>query len=679
MARDPEYGVTVTHDVPVTTRDGVELATDIYRPADPESGEAIEAPQPALLYRTPYDKRTRGHIEEQGRYYAARGYVVAVQDVRGRFASEGEFYLLKNEAEDGADTVEWLADRPYCDGQVGTMGTSYMAWTQSALATQEPDGLAAMFVNQGAANAWDATLRQNGAFELRWLTWAYTLGAPVDPEFTADVVTGETGDPAVQRQLVNTRTDDLLADWPVLPGQSPLRHAPKHEEWAFDFLTTPGESEFWDDPSINFAAHYEELADVPTVYSGSWYDSYTKATCDNFEALADATESDQFLIMGPWTHGGQATWTRTFSGETEFGDAAAVDYLATRLDFFDHYLKDRNSWADQPAISYFRMGVDDDGGNSQLTSITGEGASAGAGADDAGTPDASATAGGETAAGPATVAEPRGNAEGRLRHGGTWAAAESWPQPDTEFTSFYAHGDGTLSQEQPTAPASATTYEFDPRDPVPTVGGNCSSYYSFEAADESLEELPVSSRRKESVTGRGGYDQRSREWSVGVDDPQPLDERDDVVVFRTPPLEEPVEIVGPIRVSVYGETDGPDTDFTAKLVDEYPASAEYPEGFALNLCDSICRGRYRGWRREADPLVPGDVYEFEMAPYPTANRFGVGHRIRLDISSSNFPRYDVNTNTGAPSGTTRELRVATNTVHHSSDYPTHVELPLQPL
>ena len=662
MPREPEYGVSVVHDVSVTTRDGVDLATDIYRPADPETGEPVEEPQPALLYRTPYDKRTRTHVEEQGRYYAARGYVVALQDVRGRFASEGEFYLLKNEAEDGADTVEWLADQPYCDGQVGTMGTSYMAWTQSGLATQDPDGLAAMFVNQGAASAWDAVLRHNGAFELRWLTWAFTYGAPFDPEFSADVVTGEPGDPAVQRQLVNANTRELLADWPVLPGQSPLRHAPDHESWAFDFMTTPGESEFWDDPSINFTEHYEAMADVPTVYSGSWYDSYTKATCDNFEALADEQESDQFLVMGPWTHGGQNTWTRTFSGETEFGDAAAVDYLATRLAFFDHYLKGKDTWSDRAPVSYFRMGVDDSGEGGEVATASAE------------STDTVLPAG----ASPTTVEEPRANGEDRLRHGGTWAEAESWPLPDTEFTTFYAHGDGTLAREPPEAEASATTYEFDPRDPVPTVGGNCSSYYTFEESDDSLAELPVSSRRKESLTGRGGYDQRSREWSVGVDDPQPLGERDDVVVFRTPPLEEPVEIAGPIRVSVFGETDGPDTDFTAKLVDEYPASADYPEGFALNLADSICRGRYRGWRREADPLVPGDVYEFEMEPYPTANRFGKGHRIRLDISSSNFPRYDVNTNTAASSGTTREFRVATNTVHHSSEYPTSIELPLRP-
>jgi hypothetical protein len=250
---------------------------------------------------------------------------------------------------------------------------------------------------------------------------------------------------------------------------------------------------------------------------------------------------------------------------------------------------------------------------------------------------------------------------------------------DTQFTRFYAHGDGTLSREPPDSAGGSTTYEFDPHDPVPTVGGNCSSYYRFEESDEPLETLGVADRRFESLTGRGGYDQRSRDWSVGVDDPQPLAERDDVVVFRTPPLSEPVEIAGPIRVSVFGETDGPDTDFTAKLVDEYPASTEFPTGFALNLCDSICRGRYRGWRCEADLLEPGSVYEFEMEPYPTANRFGAGHRIRLDISSSNFPRYDVNTNTAEPSGTTRQFRVATNTVHHTEEYPTHVELPLRPV
>lgn len=181
----PEYGVTVHHDLMVEARDGTGLATDVYRPADRETGEAIEEAKPALLYRTPYDKRDRGRVEQQGNWYARHGYVVAIQDVRGRYASDGEFYLLANE--------------------------------------------------------------------------------------------------------------------PAKRGQSPLRFVPNYEEWIFDFLTTPGDADFWEQSSLDFEAHYREMADVPTVYAGSWYDSYAKATCDNFEALESYKESDQFLLMGAWT------------------------------------------------------------------------------------------------------------------------------------------------------------------------------------------------------------------------------------------------------------------------------------------------------------------------------------------------------------------------------------------
>jgi len=624
MATQPDYGVTVHQDLRVETRDGIELSTDVYRPADPETGAPVEEPLPALLERTPYDKRAADRVENHGRYFARRGYVVAIQDVRGRFESDGEFYLLKNEAEDGADAVEWLAALPYVDGQVGTFGLSYMAWVQSALATQDPDGLAAMFPNMGAANAWKATLRHNGAFELRWLTWAFTFGAGFAHDSLAD--------PDRQRRAVAVDTRDVLAAEPLIEGQSPLANWPEYEEWALDYATTGGTDEFWDDPSLNFEAQYDAMADVPTVYSGAWYDSYAKATTDNFAALADRKESDQYLIMGPWTHGAQSTWTRTFSGDVDFGEAAVVDHLDTMLAFFDEYLKGRDTW-DRPPVSYFRMGT----GSGGLTT------------------------------------------DGRLDHGGEWDGADAWPLPGTEFTRYYAHGDGTLSTEPPAASDSATTYEFDPRDPVPTIGGNCSSYYTFEPREEALEELPAADRPKQSITGHGGYDQRTDPDTFAADEPYgPLEARSDVVTFRTPPLSEPVEIAGPIRVRVYGSTDAPDTDFTAKLIDEYPASADYPEGYALNLSDSICRARYRGYRREPDFVEPGETYEFYMEPYPTANVFGRGHRIRLDVSSSNFPRYDVNHNTGGPLYGDREYRVATNSVHHEEANPTHVELPVRP-
>lgn len=627
MASDPKYGVQAELNVSVETRDGVELATDIYRPTDFDTGELLDEPKPALLDRTPYGKR--GRMERHGEWYAKRGYVVAIQDCRGRFDSGGEYYIFVNEPEDGYDTVEWLGEREYCDGQVGTIGTSYGAWVQSALATQNPSHLSAMFVNQGAANGREATFRHNGTFELRWLCWALSLGGGFAKRALEDS--------DIQQTLANVDVRDVLANSPIQRGQSPLKHIPNYEEWAFDIMELGSAAdELWQEPGMNFKRYYDEMADVPTVYSGAWYDSYTKATCDNFAALTEKKDSDQFLLMGPWTHGWNEyplpSWNKSYSGEVEFGEVALRDYQETRLRFFDHYLKGKETWVDQPKVQYFRMG-------------TGDG---------------------------------RRARDGRLFHGGEWTGSEKWPPSDVEHTKYYAHADGTLSTDEPGADGGATGYEFDPHNPVPTLGGNCSSYITYEPREENLIEYPLSARNLHDITGRGGFDQRTREDTFGADAPYgPLEGRDDVLVFRTPPLQEAVEIVGPIRVRVYGATDAKDTDFTAKLIEEYPPNSEFENGFALNLCDSICRARYRGYRDEPDFVEPGEIYEFYMEPYPTANVFEAGHRIRLDISSSNFPRYDVNHNTGGPLYGDREYAVASNEVYHERDHPTHIELPVR--
>ncbi|WP_336037921.1 CocE/NonD family hydrolase [Halobacterium yunchengense] len=636
---DPPYGVHAELDVEVPTRDGVGLSTDVYRPADPETNEPIDDPRPVILDRTPYDK-TGGRLRH-GEWYASRGYVIAIQDVRGRFDSGGDFYIHRHEAEDGADAVEYLAERDYCDGQVVTLGTSYGAWVQNALATQDPDGLAGMFVNMGAANGRKKTFRHNGAFEQRWLSWALTLGAGFAHESLAD--------PDVQQTFADVDVREVFEDGPVQRGESALAELPQYEEWAFDIMTTASASDdLWQNPGLNFEAHYDQSADVPTVYSGGWYDSYTGATCDNFVGLADRKDSDHYLLMGPWTHlarlpGGHdhseqllfppLTWEQPTAGDLAFGENATRKYRETRKRFFDRYVRGVEDAWDEPRVQYFLMG-------------TGDG---------------------------------HRTEDGRLFHGGEWRSADQWPPEGTEMTRFYAHADGTLSTEQPTASESTTSFEFDPTDPVPTIGGNTSSYLTYEPREESVEAYPLGDRNIVDFAGRGGYDQRTSEDTFGASPPYgPLSEREDVLTFRTPPLEEPVEIAGPIRVRVFGETDGPDTDFTAKLVDEYPESEDYPDGYDLNLSDSICRGRYRGYRDEPDLLTPGEVYEFYMEPYDTANRFGEGHRIRLDVSSSNWPRFDVNHNTGGPLYTDQEYRVAENTVHHSATHPTHVELPVQP-
>jgi putative CocE/NonD family hydrolase len=627
MSMESSYSVRAELNVTVETRDGIGLATDIYRPVDPETGNPVNDRKPVLLDRTPYNKR--GRMERHGEWFAKRGYVVAIQDCRGRFESEGEYSIFVHEPEDGYDTVEWLADREYCDGQVGTIGTSYGAWVQNALATQDPPHLEAMFVNQGAANGRKATFRHNGAFELRWLCWALTLGGGFAQR--------ALDDPDVQERLAGVDVREVLANGPIQSGQSPLKHIPSYEEWALDIMTQGSASdELWQSPGIDFERYYDEMADVPTVYAGAWYDSYTKATCDNFEALTDRKDSDHFLLMGPWTHGWNAyplpSWNKSYSGELEFGETALRDYQETRLRFFDHYLKDKDTWNDQPTVQYFRMGT----GDGHRTS------------------------------------------EDRLFHGGEWTDDDKWPPGSVEHATYYTHEDGTLSTAEPGEEGGATSYEFDPKNPVPTLGGNCSSYITYEPREENLIEYPLAERKLLDITGRGGFDQRTREDTFGAEPPYgPLADRDDVLVFRTPPLEESVEIVGPIRVRVYGETDAPDTDFTAKLIDEYPPSNEFPDGFALNLADSICRARYRGYRDEPDFVEPGSVYEFYMEPYPTANVFKEGHRIRLDISSSNYPRFDVNHNTGGPLYGDSEYHVATNTVYHNADYPTQIELPVK--
>jgi len=486
-----------------------------------------------------------------------------------------------------------------------------------------------MFINQGAANGRKATFRHNGAFELRWLCWAYTLGGG----FAKRAL--ENSD--VQHRLANVDVRDVLENGPIQQGTVAAAPHPRLRGVGVRHHDAGAASdELWQEPGLNFEAYYDESADVPTVYSGAWYDSYTKATCDNFEALAERKDSDHYLLMGPWTHGWNTyplpSWNKSYSGELEFGEQAPARLPGDAAALFDHYLKGEDTWGDQPTVQYFQMG-------------TGDGSQ---------------------------------TRDGRLRHSGEWRSGEEWPLPDTEFTTYYIHEDGRLSTDEPTAEDAATSYEFDPSDPVPTSGQLLVVYHLRAPRREShrvpaRQSQPARHHRPRRL--RPAHASRYARRRVAV---RSLEERNDVLVYRTEPLKEDLEITGPIRVSVFGSTDAPDTDFTAKLIDEYPPSEEFPNGFAVNLADSICRGRYRGYRDEPDLLEPGEVYEFEMEPYPTANVFKAGHRIRLDISSSNYPRFDVNHNTGGPLYGDRESQIATNTVHHDAEYATQIELPVQP-
>jgi hypothetical protein len=609
--------VWVERDVMVPMRDGVRLASDVYRPA--VNGQPAAGAFPVILERTPYGKGEISRSErtaadprprprhEVAAYFVRHGYAVVYQDTRGRYGSEGAFVKYLSDGADGEDTLRWLVAQPWCDGKVGTMGLSYAAHTQSALACLNPPGLAAMFLDSGGfANAYHGGIRQGGAFELKQATWAFN-NALQSPDLAAT--------PA---RLEAMRTVDLRA-WfqrmPWRPGHSPLALAPEYESYLFEQWRRGDFDDYWKQVGIYAEGFYDTYADVPMVHMSSWYDPYPRTATDNFLGLKRRKRGPVRLILGPWTHGDRSV---TYAGDVDFGATATLDgqlaqhFPALRRRWFDRWLRGIDNGVErEPAVRLFVMG----GGSG------------------------------------------RRNAEGRLDHGGEWRTADDWPLPGTHLTPFYLHPTGRLDLQAPTEARTSRSFDYDPRQPVPTIGG----------AISSGEPLMVG----------GAFDQVEGPRFFGCAPPyRKLADRPDVLVFETAPLNDDVDVIGPIAVRLFVTSTCPDTDITIKLIDVYPPNADYPDGFAMNLTDGILRLRYRdSWERPS-LMTSGETYGIDVTAFPTANRFARGHRIRLDISSSNFPHFDLNPNTGEPEGAWREMRVATNTVHLDRQRPSHIVLPI---
>jgi putative CocE/NonD family hydrolase len=613
------YDVLLESNVRVAMRDGVRLATDVYRPA--RGGKPFPGRFPAVMERTPYGRnvtsfrditqanpktpKTRAEVAAS---YVRAGYVVVFQDCRGRYDSEGQFVKYLSEGADGFDTCHWLRTQPWSDGRIGTMGLSYAAHTQAALACLNPQGLKAMVLDCGGfANAYQDGIRQGGAFELKQVTWAYNLGLE-SPEAQKD--------PKLMAALKAVDLKAAFAAMPWASGHTPLSLIPDYEAYVLDQWRHGNFDGYWKQVGIYAEGSYDRFSDAAMVHMSGWYDAYSRSTTDNYAALSRAKTGPVRLIMGPWTHGARST---TWSGDVEFGPGSTLDalghgdYDAQRLAWFDRHLKGSGKTDPDPPVRIFVMG----GGSGRKTP------------------------------------------EGRLMHGGRWRAESAWPITDAQATLFHLHGDGRLWESNPSPTAKPLNYAFDPAHPVPSIGGTITS--------------------GEPLMRGGGYDQREGPTVYGSRQPyRPLAARPDVLVFRTSPLTEDVEVTGAIEANLWVATDGPDTDFTIKLIDVYPPSADYPEGFALNLTDGILRCRYRdSWERPS-LMTPGETYPIKVTAFPTSNLFKKGHRIRLDISSSNFPHFDVNPNTGAPEGTGMTRRIARNTVFVDSGRPSHVLLPVIP-
>ena len=606
-----QYDVICESGVMVPMRDGVRLSTDLYFPA--VDGQKAEGNFPVILERTPYDGAALSNVTK-GKYFARRGYVCALQDVRGRFRSEGDWYAFVAEASDGYDTVEWLGTQPWSNGKVGTMGDSYSGSNQSALATLNPPHLASMIVAVGASNYYHSSMRQNGTLEQRFQIFAFRMA-----------ITSKEAeeDPALQAELIRLYSEqlrDMVSRFPLKEGATILRRLPSYERWAMDISTHGEYDDYWKQRAYAISDYYEEHADVPTLYLGGWYDSYARNTCESYVALSKMKKSPQVLLMGPWTH---AAYEQCHAGDLDFGTEAHVNYNDLKLAWFDHHLKGLHTEvAGWSPVRIFTMG-------------TGDGRRIVANA-------------------PGVTAEYLS----RVNHGGYWRGEADWPPPGTGFTPYYLQGDGSLSREMPQNGAfPPSAYTFDPKDPVPTVGGGLSA--------------------AETLMRQGAFDQRGRLEFLGCKDTLPLNSRSDVLTFQTPPLPEDLEVTGSIEMHLMASSSAIDTDFTAKLIDVYQPSTDYPDGQAINITDSIIRARYRNGWEAPEFMTPGEPYEFVFQLYPTSNVFKAGHRIRLDISSSNWPRFDVNPNTGGPLGREQRYELAHQTVYHDADCPSHIVLPLQ--
>jgi putative CocE/NonD family hydrolase len=606
LAAQPGPAPRVLHDQPVPMRDGVKLAADVYLPAG-TNGAAQNGRFPVILMRTPYDKLVRA--PDFADYFTAHGYAVVVEDIRGRYASGGHWSFTGVDANDGYDTTAWIGRQPWSDGKIGTVGTSYEGGTQHAMALAGAPHLTAMVPLFAVSNIGEYGIRHDGAFELRFFNWVFSMGEPGDPAPKA--AARAAADPAAVPALTDLQAhvEEYVQALPLRAGTTPLRFAPDYERWLVEGLGHGDDDAFWTDSGFDILHHVADYADVPAYHVTGWYDSWSHDVADiNFPLLRAAKKSPQRLIVGPWIHSSPES---THAGGAQFTDDAAIDLNEFQRRWFDHYIKGVDNGVDrEPPVRIYVMG----GGDGHKT------------------------------------------ADGRIFVGGHWRTEQEWPLARARATAWYLHPGGVLSPEPPAPTAEPVSYLFDPKHPVPTLGGNTSS--------------------QGRLSTQGVADQRCHKGVGLCTDDLPLSARNDIVVFQSAPLAHDMEITGPLVVKLWASTDGPDTDFTAKLIDQYPPNADFPAGYDLNIDDGIVRARYRNSLAHAEPMKPGQPVELTIQLYPTSLLIKAGHRLRLDISSSNFPRFDVNPNTGEPLNGNRRVRTAVNAVWLDAGHPSRVVLPV---
>lgn len=575
----PVVTIVAERNVPAEMRDGTVLRADIYRTNGAHS-------HPVLLIRNPYGEpmvRTAPVLPA-----IEADFAVVVQHCRGTGASDGEFVTFENEAADGADTIEWCARQPWCDGTVAMYGQSYLGMVQFAAASAGPAALRAMApVVTPADYHWGLAYRQ-GAFQLGQALGWHVL--KTGQQLAYNAAAGQDIGPDMGELLW------LMADPAAGYAHLPLRDVPGVSRVVPSWRTWLDHEErdrYWDE--LSYAGTRDRVS-APALHVGGWFDLFLGGTLDNYVTLAKRAATarardGQRLIIGPWTHVDRTGST----GELNFG-AFASD-MAIGLE--------------QVTIGFLRGAV---------------------------APDRPGTAGRTGLPGPRVRLFVMGD--------NIWRDEQEWPLARTEWTRWYLHCDGSVAPSEPGGSDPPSRYAHDPRDPVPTVGGAT------------------------LLTGGAG----GISWLPGPRDQRGVEARPDVLSFTSEVLAADLEVTGPVSVTLHAATSAADTDFTAKLVDVWP------DGRAMSVTDGIVRARYRSGTGLPDPVTPGQVYQYTIDLIATSQVFRAGHRLRVDVASSNFPCYDRNPGNGAPVATATEadFTVAEQTVCHDAARPSYITLPVIP-
>ena len=573
LISQPKFEVKEQAATMIPMRDGVKLATDIYLPQT--GGKA-----PVILIRTPYKKEM---VEIQGRYYARRGYAVAIQDCRGRFGSEGVWEPFLNEAKDGYDAIEWLAVQPWSNGKVGMIGGSYVGWVQWWAASQRPPHLVTIIPNVAPPDPFYNLPYEHGAFFIFGaIWWADILESKATGDLSG-VALSKIGDKKYGQMLRALPVIDL--DKAVLGEENPY--------WR-QWIAHPVDDAWWE--PADFLKKLKDV-NIPAFHQSGWFDGDGIGTKLNYLQMKEYGHANQKLTIGPWGHTDTAAQKL---GNHDFGPQALVDLQRDYLRWFDYWLKGiDNGITKEPLVNIFVMGTNQ------------------------------------------------------------WLHGNTYPLPETKFTKLYfsgegkantSKGDGRLTFNEPPAGASPDKYIYDPGDPTPDPD-------FYETTEEQDKQVRSADEKKKEAEAHHE---------------QVTSARQDILVYQTEALREPLTFAGPVSATIYASTSARDTDWFVSLIDIEK------DGKTFSLASGKLRARFRNSVHKPELLSPGEIYEYKLDLWHTGITIPAGDRLRVEVASAIFPMFSRNLNTGGHNETETKFVAAHQVVYHDKQHPSYVLLPVIP-